>query len=81
MRTFQEQNPISAVIPTLDASDGLAASLAALAGSRLLREIVVADGGSRDDTVTVAEAGGARVIAAERARGSQLAAGAAAASG
>jgi rSAM/selenodomain-associated transferase 2 len=77
--TFQEQ--LSVIIPTLDAADGLAASLAVLSGARYIREIIVADGGSRDATVAIARTAGARVIAAERGRGPQLAAGAAAASG
>ena len=69
------------VIPTLDAGDGLEMALTALSGSCLVREIVVADGGSRDDTVAIATAAGAVVISPERGRGPQLAAGAAAASG
>jgi rSAM/selenodomain-associated transferase 2 len=81
MRTIQEHNHISIIIPTLDAADDLAASLAALAGARLIREIVVADGGSTDDTLAVARAGGARFVRAPRGRGTQLAAGAAAATG
>jgi rSAM/selenodomain-associated transferase 2 len=81
VRTFQEQNSISVIIPTLDAGGVLGEALAAIAGARLIREIVVVDGGSRDDTVAVAKAAGARVIVAERGRGQQLAAGAVAASG
>jgi glycosyltransferase involved in cell wall biosynthesis len=81
MGTFQEHNWISVVIPTLDAAEVLPSTLSALAAARLVREIVVADGGSRDDTVAIAKAAGARVIAAERGRGPQLAAGARAASG
>jgi rSAM/selenodomain-associated transferase 2 len=81
MRTFQEHNSISVIIPTLDAGDVLGEALAAIAGARLVREVVVVDGGSRDDTVAIAETAGARVIAAERGRGQQLATGAAAASG
>jgi rSAM/selenodomain-associated transferase 2 len=42
-------------------------------------EIVVADGGSVDDTPAVAAAAGAKLVAGARGRGSQLAAGAAAA--
>jgi rSAM/selenodomain-associated transferase 2 len=52
-----------------------------LAGSGIVAEIVVVDGGSRDPTVGLARAGGAKVIAAPRGRGVQLAAGAAAAAG
>jgi rSAM/selenodomain-associated transferase 2 len=80
MGTFQEHNLISVVIPTLDAAEVLPSTLSALAAARLVREIVVADGGSRDDTAAIAEAAGARVIVAERGRGPQLAAWAAAAS-
>jgi rSAM/selenodomain-associated transferase 2 len=83
MRTIQEQNAtgVSVVIPTLDAATELPATLAALTGAGVVREIVVADGGSRDGTVALAHAAGAGVIAAPRGRGPQLAAGAAAATG
>lgn len=69
------------IIPTLDAAGELPATLAALAGAAPVREIVVADGGSQDDTVEIARAVGARVVTAPRGRGSQLACGAAAALG
>lgn len=72
---------MSVVIPTLDAAGDLPATLAALEGAELIGEIIVADGGSRDDSVAVAQAAGARVVGAPRGRGTQLAAGAAAASG
>jgi rSAM/selenodomain-associated transferase 2 len=81
MGTIQERFTISVVIPTLDAADELPASLAALGGSRLIGEIIVADGGSSDETVRVAREAGARTLTAPRGRGTQLAAGAAAASG
>jgi rSAM/selenodomain-associated transferase 2 len=83
MRTIQEHNSgrLSIVIPTLDAAAVLPATLAALAGNAAVREVVVADGGSADDTVAIARAAGARIVAAPRGRGPQLAAGAAAASG
>ena len=47
----------------------------------IVREVIVVDGGSSDDTAALAVATGARLIQAPRGRGSQLAAGAAAASG
>jgi rSAM/selenodomain-associated transferase 2 len=63
---------LSVVIPTLNAAARLRATLAAI---RAAAEVVVADGGSADGTVDVATCSGARVIAAPRGRGSQLAAG------
>jgi rSAM/selenodomain-associated transferase 2 len=79
----RSENPaLSVVIPTLEAGAWLPQALAALVpGHRLLREIIVADGGSGDGTCAVAARGGARVIAAPRGRGTQLAAGAAASAG
>jgi rSAM/selenodomain-associated transferase 2 len=76
MRTFQEHNFISVVIPTLDAAAELAAALAAVTRSELVGEIIVSDGGSRDDTVAIARTAGARVVAGPPGRGNQLAAGA-----
>jgi rSAM/selenodomain-associated transferase 2 len=72
---------LSVVIPTLNAAATLPATLAALRPVRLT-EIVVADGGSTDDTAAIAMSAGARVLATARpGRGTQLRAGAAAASG
>jgi rSAM/selenodomain-associated transferase 2 len=79
MRTIQEHNRLSVVIPTLDAAAELPATLATLANSAVVREIIIADGGSRDATVQIARDAGGRVIVASRGRGPQLAAGAAAA--
>jgi len=72
---------LSLVIPTLDAAAELGRTLAALAPELSGDEVVVADGGSRDVTASVAAAGGARVIQAPRGRGAQLRAGAEAARG
>lgn len=74
MRTEPE---LTAIVPTLNASAGLAATLEALAGQ--VDAIILADGGSTDATRAIAEAAGARVIDAPRGRGSQIAAGVAAA--
>ena len=81
MGTFQEHKSISVAIPTLNAADDLPGCLAALDGSELIAEIIVSDGGSRDETVAIAQAAGARVVIAPRGRGVQLIAGAAAATG
>jgi rSAM/selenodomain-associated transferase 2 len=81
MGTFQEQISLSVVIPTLNEAEAIAGLVAALAGSRLVREIIVADGGSSDGTVEIAKGAGARVVKAPCGRGTQLAHGAAAAHG
>jgi rSAM/selenodomain-associated transferase 2 len=70
---------ISVVIPTLNAEPHLAATLTALvpaAMDGLIREVVIADGGSTDATCRIADEAGARIVRAEPGRGQQLAAGA-----
>jgi rSAM/selenodomain-associated transferase 2 len=69
---------LSIVIPALNASATLADCLAALRGTD---EIIVVDGGSSDDTAQIATRAGAKLITAKRGRGTQLHAGASAASG
>jgi rSAM/selenodomain-associated transferase 2 len=66
------------VIPALNAFSVLRATLASIAAAD---DVVVADGGSGDGTADLAAALGARVVRAPRGRGSQLAAGVAAAQG
>lgn len=73
---------ISVVIPTLNAEAHLARCLTALvpaAVDGVVREVVIVDGGSSDATAKIADDAGATFIKAERGRGQQLAAGAAAA--
>ena len=75
---------LSVVIPTLNAGATLRSCLAALSTAgrpELPAEIIVVDGGSEDDTMAVATAAGARVIAAPAGRGPQLAEGGRAARG
>ena len=81
MRTIQEQFSVSAVIPTLNAAATLPRTLAALSASPTVREVIVADGGSSDETVACAGLADAKVLTAPRGRGGQLAVGAGAASG
>jgi rSAM/selenodomain-associated transferase 2 len=63
---------VTAIIPTLNAAGCLGRTLASLEGVTA----IVADGGSRDDTVAVARANGARVVETVPGRGGQLRTGA-----
>ena len=69
---------LSVVIPTWNAAASLSSCLTSLTEAD---EVVVADGGSTDRSVAIAEAHGARVVTSPRGRGNQLAVGAAAATG
>ena len=69
---------ISVIIPTLNEGQGLARFLDALPANL---EIIVADGGSRDDTVSVAEQCGVQVVGSAAGRAGQMNAGAALANG
>ncbi len=72
---------ISVIIPTLNEAARLAATLERVKTVVPAAEIIVADGGSTDGTPDIARAAGARLVAAERGRGRQLAAGAESAHG
>ena len=71
---------LSIVIPTFNAAATLPRTLDAIRAWPGA-ELIVADGGSNDDTVAIIEAAGAKVVRAPCGRGAQLAAGAAAGSG
>jgi len=76
--------PLSVIIPTLNAAAELPLCLESLMPgleAGLIREVIIADGGSDDATVKIAGAMGAIVVTGARGRGAQLAAGAAAARG
>lgn len=76
--------PISIVIPTLNAAEALPATLGALIEglhAGLIRELIVTDGGSTDQTLEIADEAGAEIITGTPSRGGQLQRGCAAARG
>jgi rSAM/selenodomain-associated transferase 2 len=76
--------PLSIIIPTLNAEAELPLCLESLMPgleAGLIREVIVADGGSEDATAKIAGAMGANLVTGARGRGAQLAAGAGAARG
>lgn len=72
---------LSIVIPTLEAELTICSTLKSCAVSSLATQILVVDGGSLDNTRKIACAQGATVVDSLPGRGTQLAAGAEAASG
>ncbi len=67
--------PISIVIPTLNAGETLPATLQALMEglhTGLIRELIVSDGGSADQTLEIADLAGAEIVTGASSRGGQL---------
>lgn len=71
---------ISVIIPALNEAAGIARSIASAAGEPEV-EVIVVDGGSRDDTLQVARRLGATTLEVPAGRGRQMNAGAGASSG
>jgi glycosyltransferase involved in cell wall biosynthesis len=75
---------ISVVIPTLNAQAALPRCFDSLIGATvrgLVKEVIVADGGSTDATLTIADAAGCHVVRTGKSRAAQLIAGTACARG
>src|SRR5512134_2612793 len=83
MRPWRHQHvmapPISVVIPTLNAARLLPRTLAPLVDGMaegLIREVIVSDGGSRDETLEIADAAGCTLVSGEAGRARLLRTGA-----
>jgi rSAM/selenodomain-associated transferase 2 len=66
---------LSVIIPALNAERTLPRTLSALLPGMIdgvVREVILVDGGSTDDTITIAEAAGVDIVRSERGRGQQL---------
>ncbi len=75
---------ISVIIPTLDSARHLPRALPPLVDGMaegLIREVIVSDGGSHDETLEIADAAGCTVVSGEPGRANQLIRGAARAKG
>lgn len=74
---------ISVVIPTLNDAQHLPRALGALVAGvgGIVKQVIVADGGSDDDTIAIADAAGCDIVKAEGGRATRLRAGADAAKG
>lgn len=67
--------PISVIIPTLDSARDLPRALAPLLDGvqeALIREVIVSDGGSRDETLEIADAAGCVLVSGEAGRAKQV---------
>jgi glycosyltransferase involved in cell wall biosynthesis len=62
---------IDAIVPARNEASTIADVIAALRGSAHVREVLVVDDGSYDDTADVAAAAGAKVVRRDAARGSK----------
>ena len=67
--------PISVIVPTLNAQDHLHSTLSSLmegVEADLIREVIISDGGSGDNTRAIAQEWGAEIVSGEPSRGGQL---------
>jgi rSAM/selenodomain-associated transferase 2 len=80
-RRYAPPATVSVLIPARNEAARIGACLDSLVAAEEIREVILADGGSSDDTAAIARARGARVVPGERGRGHQIRAAARAATG
>jgi rSAM/selenodomain-associated transferase 2 len=71
-KPYQRPQCISAIIPTLNESESLEGCLQNLCDRTALTETIVADGGSTDETKSIAKKYGATVVECKKGRGFQI---------
>lgn len=72
---------ISIIIPTLNEAEHLPRTLGKIRANAAACQIIIADGGSQDETLEIGQALGAKVVSSEKGRALQMNAGAGHASG
>ena len=80
-KSYATPKSISAIIPTLNEADGISRCLTSLKNRTALKEVIVADGGSTDNTKEIAQEQRAKVVTSQKGRGLQIEKGIAKASG
>ena len=80
-RRYEAPNSLSVIIPSFNEAAHLGECLSSIERGGPIREVIVADGGSTDETVGIAGAKGVAVVHSEKGRGIQIAAAAQAAKG
>jgi len=71
-KAFASPQTITVVVPTLNEGNNLERCLQALKNRTVLKEVIVADGGSTDQTREIAVRNGARVVESPKGRGLQI---------
>ncbi|UCF94854.1 MAG: TIGR04283 family arsenosugar biosynthesis glycosyltransferase [Desulfobacterales bacterium] len=74
-RSFPRPRSISVILPTLNEAASIGRCLKALQNRTGVKEVIVVDGGSTDDTRKIAAGCGARVVRSRKGRGFQIKAG------
>jgi rSAM/selenodomain-associated transferase 2 len=81
LRRFKPVHSLSVVIPSLNEGAAIGDSILSVKGQAAVMQLIVADGGSTDDTTSIAARMGAEVVHAKKGRGHQIADGIKQASG